>query len=256
MKANKLLSFLFLIPFCSGCTTRQADAERYCMNAESKEKNGDYKEAKEDYDTAIKLDPKYPYAYLGRAGVKQYFGDLRGAIEDCDIFIKQASQITDTHTSAYYRARVYAYRGRLKSDLNVKDLKGALDDYNNAIKIADRELYDVYYSRALVKSELGDKKGALEDFEKWIKHNHFIHSGGYYNQWGEAKFYMGDIKSAIENYDTAIMLYPNYAYDEAYNNRAIAKLKLGDKTGACEDWNKASELGDKEVNDSIEKYCK
>ena len=51
-------------------------------------------------------------------------------------------------------------RGNLKYDQN--DFQGAIEDYNQAIKIKP-DYAEAYYNRGLARSELGDKKGAIED---------------------------------------------------------------------------------------------
>tara|TARA_Y100001968_G_scaffold286581_1_gene287424 strand:- start:272 stop:544 length:273 start_codon:yes stop_codon:yes gene_type:complete len=50
---------------------------------------------------------------------------------------------------------------------NLDDLKGALDNYNKAIKIdyPIEEKYFWFSSRGDIKSELGDEKGACKDYK-------------------------------------------------------------------------------------------
>ena len=42
---------------------------------------------------------------------------------------------------------------------------------------------------------------------------------------------------------------------KGYNNNGDVKHELGDKEGACIDWKKALELGSKDTNEMIIKYC-
>jgi len=56
-----------------------------------------------------------------------------------------------------------------------------------------------------------------------------------------AKDVLGDKQGAIADYNQAIAINPQYA--NAYNNRGIVKSALGDKQGACRDYKKAVSLG-------------
>ncbi|WP_198014993.1 tetratricopeptide repeat protein [Mastigocladopsis repens] len=54
----------------------------------------------------------------------------------------------------------YYNRGLLRSNLG--DKKGALDDYNQALRLNPKHT-KAYNNRRNVLRELGDKKGAVED---------------------------------------------------------------------------------------------
>jgi len=56
-----------------------------------------------------------------------------------------------------------------------------------------------------------------------------------------AKYDLGDKQGAIVDYNQAIAINPQFA--DAYNNRGTAKFDLGDKQGACADYKKAIALG-------------
>ena len=60
-------------------------------------------------------------------------------------------------------SEAYFYRGNAKSDLG--DKQGAIADYNQAITI-NPKYAKVYYNRGVVKSALGDKQGAISDFNQ------------------------------------------------------------------------------------------
>ena len=57
----------------------------------------------------------------------------------------------------------YAYRGMAKYYL--KDFKGAINDYDKAIKLIP-DYGEVYDLRGVAKGELLDKSGACEDWNK------------------------------------------------------------------------------------------
>ncbi|HBE16890.1 MAG TPA: hypothetical protein DDW51_04565, partial [Cyanobacteria bacterium UBA11367] len=58
----------------------------------------------------------------------------------------------------------------------------------------------------------------------------------YYNR-GVARSALGDKEGAIADYNQAIDINPNDA--EAYNNRGVARSALGDKEGEIADYNQA-----------------
>ena len=56
----------------------------------------------------------------------------------------------------------------MKDDLG--DSKGAIEDYDNAIRLNPEDA-DIYYNRGLAKKALGQQKAAKSDFEEAKKLN-------------------------------------------------------------------------------------
>lgn len=67
-------------------------------------------------------------------------------------------------------------------------------------------------------------------------------------------FVKQEFGKAITHYTDAIKWYP--AYTKAYLNRAISYARLRDIDNACKDWRTCAELGNKEVQNNIDNYCK
>ncbi len=118
-----------------------------------------------------------------------------------------------------------------------KDYQGAIEDYNQAIKI-NPNYTDAYKNRGIARSDLGDKKGAIEDYNQAIKINPNFDKA--YNNRGIARSALGDKKGAIEDLNQAIKINPNF--DIVYRNRGLTRSALGDKKGAIEDLNQAIKI--------------
>lgn len=74
-----------------------------------------------------------------------------------------------------------------------------------------------------------------------------------YNNRGILKGKHMDINGAIADFTQAITLKPDYA--EAYYNRGVAYYQQQQPDRACADWTKASQLGFKQANSVISRYC-
>ncbi len=147
----------------------------------------------------------------------------------------KAIQIHNKIISKNPEAYSYSNRGIVKSDSG--DKKGAIIDYDQAIKL-NPNFSTAYSNRGIAKFELGDKVGAITDFEQAIK----IDSGSAiaYSNRGLARFQSGDKVGAIADYNKAIELDSKLA--NAYFNRGSYKYYAGDKQGAIVDYDKALKI--------------
>jgi tetratricopeptide (TPR) repeat protein/S1-C subfamily serine protease len=133
------------------------------------------------------------------------------------------------------RAAFYYNQGIVRYDLG--DKPGAIDDYNLAIKI-NPNYASAYNNRGNVRDDLGDKQGAIDDYNLAIKFNP-NYASAYYNR-GNVRNELGDKQGAIDDYNLAIKFNPNYA--SAYYNRGVVRAELGDKQGAIDDYNLAIKI--------------
>ncbi|MDB9487684.1 tetratricopeptide repeat protein [Dolichospermum circinale CS-537/01] len=139
------------------------------------------------------------------------------------------------------RAVFYVGRGGVRYESG--DKQGAIDDYNQAIKI-NPNFAEAYVGRGIVRKELGDKQGAIDDYNQAIKINP-NYAQAYYNR-GIVRDDLGDKQGAIDDYTQAIKFNPNDA--QAYNNRGIVRNELGDKPGAIDDYTQAIKINPKDAN--------
>jgi tetratricopeptide (TPR) repeat protein len=144
--------------------------------------------------------------------------------------------VTQSHIAqAQNSAEAYFEQGNAKSQAGNK--KGAIADYDRAI-ILKPKYPEAYYNRGNTKSELGDKQGAITDYDRAIILKP-KYPEAYYNR-GNTKSELGDKQGAITDYDRAIILKPKYP--EAYANRGVSESELGNKQGAITHTRKAAEL--------------
>jgi len=108
-----------------------------------------------------------------------------------------------------------------------------------------------YLKAGNTKYELKDYKGALQDYNKAIELN-TNYAYAYYNR-GIAKYELKDYSGAIQDFTKAIELDPNYAV--TYYNRGAAKILLGQKINGCLGLSEAGELGYALAYKFIKEYC-
>jgi tetratricopeptide (TPR) repeat protein len=197
------------------------------------EPGDDFKKGKQEaineFTQAIRLRPKYLYAYFARAYVYDQLEQYSNAIADYN----QVVAIDPQYTEAYLN------RGAIKYQ-QLGDVQGALADYNRAIE-TDTTDASAYFNRAALKERaLNDFQGALGDYNKAIQIDpKFVYA---YNNRGYLKYSrLKDLPGAMADYNQAIALSPEFA--DAYVNRSILKAEgLNDGQGAMADVNKAIEL--------------
>ncbi|MEM0996773.1 MAG: tetratricopeptide repeat protein, partial [Bacteroidota bacterium] len=106
---------------------------------------GDVDDAIRAYDAALKKDPDYMEAYLGRSLAKVDKDDREGAIAD----LSDVLRLTPNNAS------IYMFRGRLKFERS--DHAAALGDFDEAVRL-DSTFAEAFYLRAFTHSHLEDKE--------------------------------------------------------------------------------------------------
>ncbi len=242
--------------------TTPAVAELYKL-AGDKSHQGKNKEALEDVNNAIALDPNYADSYNIRGIVRKDLGDIQGAIKDyTNAIALDANFFKPYYNRAIARADlgdkenaiadfnkaidlnpkyVDAYNARAQFRLVLRDVKGAIEDYTKAIEL-DPNNFLIYALRGEVRLfHLNDNQGALEDFNKTIELNRSSFVG--YLDRGTAQYRLGNLQKALDDYNQSIAIKPDN--DVAFSNRSLVRIDLGDRQGAIEDNTKAIELNPK-----------
>ena len=207
----------------SAISLRKKEADYYVNRGIAKEGLNDTT-AMQDYNTAILLRPDHAVALHNIAVLKRKNGtttanDLEKAIE------------SDS-------SMLYPYLERAYQRMEGGYYKGALEDYDRALEIQDKDP-EIWLNRGHVKEKLNDLKGAYADYTKAIELNEKFEKA-WLNR-GNVLSKQGRTEDAIQDYTVAITFNPDYA--NAYYNRAIAKQKLKQVAEACQDLQKAESLG-------------
>jgi tetratricopeptide (TPR) repeat protein len=177
---------------------------------------GDFKEALTAISEAIRLEPEDMIIVNEKASLLSELGDEEGAIGICNLIVTKGE-------------KDWAYQNRGISKSKLEDKKGAMSDFDAAIRVNSQNA-QAYYNRGVTRSELGDRKGAIADYDTAIRINPQYADA--YNNRGiaESELYK---KGEIAKYDAAIRINPQDA--NAYAIRGAAKSALGDYKGAIAD---------------------
>jgi len=256
-------------------TTRHSDAKDYIYNylglCESNIRR--FTQALAWMDSAVKVAPDNPLYLINRSQVRSKASDNRGALADLQkaleldpenglalhnlALLKQSGGDTEasekllTDAISKNERLPYPRAQRAYQRLEKNDLKGALEDYDEVIRLDPLDAEN-FVNRGIVKEKMHDLAGAATDFSKaieldsknpkaWLGH-------------GNVQSKLARWKEAIADYSTALHLSPDYSL--ALYNRGIARTNAGLYKEACEDITAAAKSGVK-VDAAIRlKACK
>ena len=122
-------------------------------------KDGNYKEAIVNFNSAIELAPYNPDYFHNRAECYRLSEQYEKAIEDYNVVLKSSS---GDATDYYKRGICYS-----RTDSHQQ----AIDDFNNAIKLKPTIDDDCYMCRALAFCMINDRSGAIMDLEFVLSRN-------------------------------------------------------------------------------------
>ena len=170
---------------------------------------GEFQNAISNYDKCIDLVPGFSPPYIVRGNAKAETGDFGSAIEDFDLAIQNwegsfsncAEGNTSIFSKHYYFWAIYFNRGNAKAELN--DLSGALEDYNEAVRLCqETDMRDslVYYNRANANALLHNSEDAISDYDRAIN---LGNSFARYNK-GNLLVILGRFDEALQCYDESI----------------------------------------------------
>jgi class 3 adenylate cyclase len=182
-------------------------------------------EALRQFDSAVRTNPNFVLAYLGRAQARRLLGQYETSIGDCNRAMKINPE----------EFRVYFCRALGEKFLKQYDL--AVRDYSETIRLKPK-FAPVYEMRGEANLNLRQYGRALEDLNRAIllKPNNapsYLKRAAVYEA-------LMQYKKAIQDYDHAILLQPRN--HRSYDRRANAKKLSGDSSGAAADERYAQQL--------------
>jgi lipoprotein NlpI len=211
---------------------RQADtafAMRDSLSPKAKEL---YTQALDQFNTAVKYDPKDASVFEHRGWCKRRLEDLNGAMTDyaqslaldpahSNVWIQRAAvfddlQEYDKAEEDYEQAlhldktNANAWAGKATSERMLGKNKESLAAYTEAIKLSPYPHY--YCMRANGHRALGDYTSMKADYESALKIN--PHSWDTYNSRGYNEFVIGDYKNAIKDFET-VLHQTDFSYSHA-----------------------------------------
>lgn len=125
----------------------------YLERAYQRMQRGSFKEALQDYNSALAIEKSDPEIWLNRGFVREKLADLKGAYADYSMAIRLER---DYGKAWLNRGNVLTKQGRYTE---------AIEDYSTAITF-DPGYGSAYYNRAIAREKLELKTEACEDLKK------------------------------------------------------------------------------------------
>jgi tetratricopeptide (TPR) repeat protein len=177
----------------------------------------DYKGAIADYNEVIRLNPTSPSTHNNRGEAKILSGALQGGLSDLRIAANLYQQIGLRGASLRIQDRIEAYRAYefiLSGDekKEQKDYKGAIVDYNEAIRRNPIAL--AFFVRAEAKKELKDYQGAIADYNEAIRLDPTAAIAHEYR--GDTKMLLKDRQGGLTDFQAAANLYQQQGIKDSY----------------------------------------
>ncbi|MDF5758752.1 tetratricopeptide repeat protein [Spongiactinospora sp. TRM90649] len=183
------------------------------------------KEALDDYNAAVTLDPAFPDHYLDRGNLRFRQGMLDGALDDYETAMRLSPPLPEAY---YNRAQV-----RLACD----EREAALADLDHVLEL-DPGYLDAHINRAGVLAVEGREAEARADVEAGLAidpRNAHLHC-----VLGQLECGAGRHAEALSAFGEALAADPELG--AAWANRAIARFESGDPEGAVADLTRALAL--------------
>jgi tetratricopeptide (TPR) repeat protein len=168
----------------------------------------------QEFSTAIQLNPRYAKAYAMRGYVYLALGDFDRAIQD----YSQVIHLDPRNTKAFYN------RGYIRAE-KLKDSLGGIADYSKVLQLNPRDT-DAYNNRGILQENLGNLQGALADYSQAITVQ-TTNGHAYYNRALLKKNKLGDRSGAIQDFQRAIQFYRNQGQTQDAQDGLARLRELG-----------------------------
>lgn len=210
----KIISFLYILFILAfqnqyAQTIQHKDSailQQYISEGLKNYKSGDYKNALEYFNNAIKLDSTKSIYYCYRSDTKKLISDYNGGIADADKAITLAP-LSDN-----------GYAAKANSEFNLYYFEKALVNYTKAINLNPKNSKR-YVFRGYCYYELGKFKEALADYDIATKMN---------TSESILDYYKGLLFFEIKEYDKAILAFNIFIPSQHKKNRGIVYYYRGE----------------------------
>ncbi len=207
------ISVLIVLFITIGLCYGQSGAMQHLIKGVDYAAQGKFKEAKEEFDRALKADP---FLEAAKRVLK--------VIEDVND--KKIESETAIH---FFKGAAYYYK---------KQFGEAIAEYTGAIEL-NRRFYYAYYARGVAWAMKGDLERAVVDYNKALEINPSLAEA--YILRGYAWSKKGDLDRAIADCNKGIELNPRDTW-WAYVFRGTAWARKGDLDRAIAGWTKTIEI--------------
>lgn len=183
------------------------------------------KEALQEYDTAIAIDPDFPDYYLDRGNVRYAAGEVEGALADYETAMRLSPPLPEAY---YNRAELRIEQG---------ELEGALADLDHVLEL-DPGYLDAYINRAGLRVAAGLNEEARADVTAGLAID--PDNAHLWSVLGQLEAADGRHAEAAAAFEKALAADPGLS--AAWANRGIWRYESGDAEGAVADLTRAIEL--------------
>lgn len=227
---KSLLFILFFILTClllNGCT----EEDYFVLRGVRDFEHGDYDSAINNYNKALKINPRNEKTYFNRGIAWFQKGNLDDAIND----FTKSLEINRNFSEAY------STRGLVRQKQGNNDL--AISDYTMALQLNPENSLKawIFFNRAYAEFKRGNYESAINDYTKCIEIDHKKHEPYFYR--AEARYEKGNLDAAISDYTKAIQINPSYG--QAIFHRANRLHEKMEYASAIIDYEKAIEVNPK-----------
>ena len=228
--------------FSKAIEVKPDDILAYFNRGLSKQRSGDFVNAIIDFNKVVELDPLKFDTYTYRGDARAELKDYTNALIDYD----KSIELNPRYGVAYFN------RGFTKST-QMGLAKESIGDFTRAIELGLGNV--AYVNRGIAKLKLKDNNGAINDFNQALKINK-KDSFAYYNR-GKAYSEKGKFKNAISDFLTVLDINQNrIPKSVVYRNLAVNYGKINDGKNLCLYLTKGSSLGDKKSEYIFNEVCK
>ncbi len=192
-------------------------AEAFELRGAAYRSQGEINLAIADYNQAIKLNPKFAQAFHNRGVAHDHKGDYDRAIQDFD----QAIKLKPSALAHFNRGNAY---------LGKSQYEQAIADFDQAIRLKP-DFAGAYDNRCWARAVVGNLKSALADCNQALKLAP-PGSAGTFESRGFIFLKMTNFDAAVSDYEAALRRNPSQA--GALYGRGLAKLRNEDSTGEAD----------------------